>query len=176
MSENVLADEKQLVVFNLDKEFYAVDIVAVTEIIQMQQITNVPGSFKSVDGVINLRGSIIPIVDLRTHFNLSRREADGETRIIIVNYKGDNVGVIVDSLSRVIRVPVNLIEPSENLFSGDKQEYIIGVAKLKERLVIMLDMVKVLDRHDIEVISADDLLKIEKDAKKEYLVYENATA
>jgi len=176
MVENVALEEKQLVVFNLDKEAYAIDIVVVTEIIQMQPITRVPGTPKSVVGVINLRGSIIPVVDLRAHFHLEKYIVSNDTRIIVVHCKGQDVGVIVDSMSKVIRVPVDLIEPAANLFTSEKQDYLMGVAKLPKGMVIWLDMEKVLAKHDIQVVGAGELMQTNEHNSKSAKTPEGAAA
>ena len=159
MAEKVAVEEKQLVVFNLGEEAYAVDITMVREIIQLQAITRVPGTPPSVEGVINLRGSIIPIVDLRKRFQLSKIERDKDTRIVVVNCKGQDVGVIVDSVAQVLRIPVDSIEPASSVFSGEHLEHLMGIVKLSNRLVIMLDMDRVLSRQEIAAIGSLEGIK-----------------
>lgn len=110
MAEKTTAAEKQLVVFTLGSESYAVDISMVREIIQPQIITRVPGTPPAVEGVINLRGSVIPVVDLRKRFQLEHIERTKTTRIVVVGCKGHNVGVIVDSVAEVLRIKVDSIE------------------------------------------------------------------
>jgi len=154
MVEKIAAKEKQLVVFNLGQEVYAVEIDMVKEIIQMQAITRVPGTPPSVEGVINLRGSVIPIVDLRKRFQLKAVERNKDTRIVVVSCKGAEVGVIVDSVAEVLRIPVDSIEPSSNVFTDEHLEHLLGIVKLAGRLVILLDMDQVLSKQEIAAINA----------------------
>jgi purine-binding chemotaxis protein CheW len=165
MPEKVVVEEKQLVVFHLGEEAYAVDITMVREIIQLQPITRVPGTPPSVEGVINLRGSIIPIVDLRKRFQLNKIEHDKDTRIVVVNCKGQDVGVIVDSVAQVLRIPVDSIEASSSVFSGEHLEHLMGIVKLSDRLVILLDMDRVLSRQEIAAINSLEGVKNEKSPK-----------
>jgi purine-binding chemotaxis protein CheW len=159
MAEKVVKAEKQLVVFNLGQESYAIDINMVREIIQMQAITRVPGTPHSVEGVINLRGAVIPIVDLRKKFRLEKVTKDKDTRIVVVNCKGQDVGVIVDSVAEVLRIPIDSIEPSSNVFSEEHLEHLQGIVKLDTRLVILLDMDQVLSLQDISTINTLELNK-----------------
>lgn len=165
MSEKVTAEEKQLVVFNLGQEVYAIEIAMVKEIIQMQAITRVPGTPPSVEGVINLRGAVIPIVDLRKRFKLAKIDRTKDTRVVIVSCKGQEVGVVVDSVAQVLRVPTGSIEASADLFSDDKLNHIQAIVKLKNQLVILLNMDQVLTREEINAVNAIDLNKIKKSPK-----------
>jgi purine-binding chemotaxis protein CheW len=159
MAEKVVIAEKQLVVFNLAEESYAVDINMVREIIQLQPVTRVPGTPLSVEGVINLRGSVIPIVDLRKRFQLKAVERNKETRIVVVACKGAEVGVIVDSVAEVLRIPVDSIEPASNVFTDEHLEHLLGIVKLSGRLVILLDMDQVLSKQEIAAINSLDKKK-----------------
>lgn len=154
MAEKVVIAEKQLVVFTLAAESYAVDINMVKEIIQMQPITRVPGTPLSVEGVINLRGSVIPIVDLRKRFQLTSIDRTKETRIVVVSCKGSEVGVVVDSVAEVLRIPVDSIEPASSVFTDEHLEHLLGIVKLANRLVILLDMDQVLSKQEIAAISS----------------------
>jgi purine-binding chemotaxis protein CheW len=164
MAEKVAAVEKQLVVFNLGRESYAVDIGGVREIIQMLPITRVPGTPASVEGVVNLRGSVIPIVDLRKRFQMDTIERNKDTRIIVVSCKGQDVGVIVDAVAEVLRIPIESIEPSSNVFTDEQVEYFIGILKLEDRLVILLSMDQVLSTQEIIAVKSLDTKK-NKDTK-----------
>ncbi len=104
MASEKTAIEKQLVVFNLGGEVYGVDIAVVREIIHIQPITRVPGTPHSVEGVINLRGSIIPVVDLRKRFQLDIVQRGKDTRIVVVSCRDQDIGVIVDSVAQVLRI------------------------------------------------------------------------
>jgi purine-binding chemotaxis protein CheW len=165
VAEKLAVEEKQLVVFSLGEEDYAVDITMVREIIQMQPITRVPGTPQSVEGVINLRGSIIPIVDLRKRFRLSKIERDKDTRIVVVSCKGQDVGVIVDSVAKVLRIPVDTIEAASSVFNGEHLEHLMGIVKLSDKLVILLDMDRVLSSQEINAINSLEEIKNKKGLK-----------
>lgn len=139
------SDELQLVSFNIGTEEFGVDILKVQEINRMVDITKVPQAPHYVEGVINLRGKVIPIVDLRKRFNLELKEYDKNTRIVVVDIGGNIMGMIVDSVSEVLRLPSNTIEPPPEIVTGINSEYIKGVAKLDDRLLIFLDLSKVID-------------------------------
>jgi purine-binding chemotaxis protein CheW len=165
MVEKIAIEEKQLVVFNLGQEVYAVDIAMVKEIIQMLSITRVPGTPPSIEGVINLRGAVIPVVDLRKRFKLQAVERTKDTRIVIVTCRGQAVGIVVDSVAQVLRVPVDSIEASSNLFNENKQHYIQAIVKLAKQLVILLDMDHVLSREEVDIINSMDIVKSKKTVK-----------
>jgi purine-binding chemotaxis protein CheW len=100
-----------LLVFKIGEEEFGIDILKVQEINRMMQITKVPNSPEFIDGVVNLRGRIIPVIDLRTRLNMSRIEHDNRTRIIVVDLSGVTVGFIVDEVSEVLRIPKSITEP-----------------------------------------------------------------
>ena len=128
-----------LVTFHLAKEEYGVEIGSVQEIIRATDITPVPGAPSHVTGVINLRGKIIPVVDLR-RFRLPASEASDQQRIVVVELGEKRLGMLVDSVSQVIRVPADVVEAiPEEATSGD-DNYIKGVGKLDGRLIIILDL------------------------------------
>lgn len=135
----------QLVSFNIGSEEFGVDILKVQEINRMVDITRVPQAPHYVEGVINLRGKVIPIIDLRKRFNLAVKEHDKNTRIVVVDIGGNIMGMIVDAVSEVLRLPSDTIEPPPELVTGINSEYIKGVAKLEDRLLIFLDLSKVID-------------------------------
>ena len=144
MAENKAVAERQLVIFTLGEESFGVDIATVREIIQMQEVTRVPGARHSVEGVINLRGSVIPVVDLRKRFSLERIEHGKETRIMVVNSQGQDIGMIVDSVDEVLRIQSDAVEPPSSMVSNSDCDYLLGIAKLADRLVILLDTDRVL--------------------------------
>lgn len=135
----------QLVSFNIGTEEFGVDILKVQEINRMVEITRVPQAPHYVEGVINLRGKVIPIIDLRKRFGLEVKEYDKNTRIVVVDINGNIMGMVVDSVSEVLRIPRNTIEPPPRIVTGINTEYINGVAKLEDRLLIFLDLSKVID-------------------------------
>lgn len=139
----------QLVSFKIGSEEFGVDILKVQEINRMVEITKVPQAPMYVEGVINLRGKVIPIVDLRKRFNLEVKEYDKDTRIVVVDISGNIMGMVVDSVSEVLRLPSDTIEPPPEIVTGINSEYIKGVAKLEDRLLIFLDLSKVIDVNEI---------------------------
>jgi len=138
----------QLVSFKLGDEEFGVDIMQVQEIIRMQDITAVPNAPEFVEGVINLRGRVIPIVDLRKRFGLEEKSHDKATRIIVVKVDDLTVGLIVDEVSEVLRIPVDTVEPPPPIVAGVESEYIKGVGKLEDRLLILLDLSKTLSKEE----------------------------
>lgn len=142
----------QLVSFTLGSEEYGVDILQVQEINRMTQITNVPQAPEYVEGVINLRGKVVPIVDLRKRLNLETKEYDKNTRIVVVDIEGTVLGLIVDAVSEVLRITASSIEPAPDIVTGINAEFIKGVVKLEDRLLIFLDLTKVIRAEEIEAI------------------------
>jgi purine-binding chemotaxis protein CheW len=142
------ADERQLVVFQLGAEFYGVEIARVHEIIRLQAVTRVPRAPAFVEGVINLRGKVIPVVDLRRRFGLPTADHTRASRIVVVEIGDQVVGVVVDGVSEVLRVNGATVEPPSPVVAGIDSEYIHGIAKLDDRLVILLDLDRVLAQAD----------------------------
>lgn len=133
----------QVVSFEIEAEEYAVDILEVQEIIRMVEITQVPKAPHFVEGVINLRGKVIPIVDLRLRFGMSSAERTKDTRIVVVDVSRIILGFIVDSVSEVLRVPSSLIEPPPNGKQGGA-EFHKGVGRVDGRLLSLLDLNRLL--------------------------------
>lgn len=133
----------QVVSFEIGPEEYAVDILEVQEIIRMVEITPVPKAPYFVEGVINLRGKVIPIIDLRLRFGLSAAERTKETRIVVVDVSRMILGLVVDSVSEVLRVPSDLIESPPNGKQGGA-EFHKGVGRIDGRLLIMLNLNRLL--------------------------------
>jgi purine-binding chemotaxis protein CheW len=159
MAKQTNTAEKQLVVFTLSGQSYGVDIGTVREIIQIQAVTRVPGTPDSVEGVINLRGSVIPVIDLRSRFGLEKAEHSKDCRVVVVNSWGHDVGMTVDSVAEVMRISLESIEPPASVIAEGRAEYLLGIVKLKERLVILLDVDRILGN---ESHAADDLAKLIK--------------
>jgi purine-binding chemotaxis protein CheW len=113
----------------------------------------VPQAPHYVEGVINLRGKVIPIIDLRKRFNLEIKAHDKNTRIVVVDINGSIMGMIVDAVSEVLRLPADTIEPPPELVTGINSEYIKGVAKLKDRLLIFLDLSMVVAAEELRSIT-----------------------
>ncbi len=148
MSELNGQDEK-IIVFQLKDEEFGVPVKQVGSIERIQHITRVPSTPNFVKGVINLRGVVTPIIDLRTRFDLESKEHDESTRIIIVHFNDMEVGLIVDSANDVIDIPKQAIEPPPEVVGTVEAEYIQGVAKLERRLLILLDLQKVLSTEEV---------------------------
>jgi purine-binding chemotaxis protein CheW len=134
----------QVVSFALGTEEYGVDIAQVQEINRMVTITRVPRAPRFMEGVINLRGQLIPIIDLRTRFGMDRSDRTKNTRIVVTEVGTKRLGMVVDSVSEVLRIPVEQIEDAPDLVAGADTEYIRGVGKLGDRLIIMLDLGRVI--------------------------------
>ena len=143
----------QLVTFSIGEEEFGVDILKVQEIIRTMEITRVPRAQAFVEGVINLRGKVIPIIDLRRRFGLDSKPHDKHTRIIVIEINNMIVGFVVDSVSEVLRIPASTVEPPPPVVAGLESEYISGVGKLHDRLLILLDLDKLLSHDDLESLS-----------------------
>lgn len=131
----------QLVSFHLDNEEYGVEVLKVREIIRMINITHMPNTPPYVEGIINLRGKVIPIISMRRRFNLIDIESSNQTRVIIMDVAGELLGFTVDSVSEVIRISASEIQPSPSVASGGiGQEYIAGVINHGERLLVLLNL------------------------------------
>ena len=141
---NNASSETQLVVFDLASEYYGVDIGDVREIIRMQNVTRVPGTPSYMEGVINLRGKVVPVVDLRKRLSLKVRAQTNDSRIVVVDIGGKDVGVIVDGVTEVLRIPLASVEPPSQMIASGDATYIRGIAKLADKLVILLDLDRVL--------------------------------
>lgn len=145
MSEKTYAsDEIQLVVFRLGREEYGVSILQVQEIKRMTDITRVPHTPDYIKGVINLRGSVLPVLDLRRRLNLPSNENTDDTRIIIVKVEEITVGMIVDSVSEVTAISQENIESPNSVVGGVAANYLSGVGKQEDRLLILLNLAEII--------------------------------
>lgn len=144
--------EKQYVIFRLGKEEYGVEIVNVKEICEYKESVKVPNTPGFVDGIINLRGDITPIINLKKRFNLSEVDINSDTRIIVININNRQVGFIVDEASQVLRITEEDIEPAPELVAGIEKKYIIGVGKLSDRIILLLDLEYILTEDEKEKI------------------------
>ncbi len=144
MAEENTQSEQQLVVLDLGSEAYGVDISSVREIIRMQEITQLPRMPEYVEGVINLRGKVTPVVDLRKRFRIEVTEYTKETRIVVVDVGNQDIGVIVDAVTEVLRISSGDIEPPSTVVTTEESDYLMGIVKLSERLIILLDLDRVL--------------------------------
>lgn len=133
----------QLVNFKIGNEEFGADILKIQEIIRTIAITKVPNSPDFIEGVINLRGRVIPVIDLRIKLGMQKKEHDNHTRIIVVEIMGKVMGFIVDSVSKVLRIPKSITEAPPEILTNINSEYITAVGKLEDRLLILLDLEKV---------------------------------
>jgi len=138
---------KQLVSFRVGGEEFALEIERVQEIIRHQHLTRVPNSPSFVEGVINLRGKVIPVVALRKRFGMDCKPQERDTRIVVLEVRDMVIGIIVDSVPEVLRVPVKLIADPPRIFDRQR-DYVTGVAKLSDRLLILLDVDRALGGSD----------------------------
>ncbi|MDR0238767.1 MAG: chemotaxis protein CheW [Deltaproteobacteria bacterium] len=142
----------QLVTFSIADEEFGVDILKVQEIIRTMEISKVPKAPDFVEGVINLRGKVIPIIDLRCRFGLPHKAHDKHTRIIVIEMTDVIVGFVVDAVSEVLRIPASTVEPPPPVVAGMDSEYISGVGKLESSLLILLDLDKLLSNDDMAML------------------------
>ncbi len=139
-----MADIVQIASFRIGAEEYGVDISQIQEIIRMMEVTRVPRTPDYVDGVINLRGQLIPIVDLRTRFGMERAAPTKDTRIIVTDVGSKRIGIVVDSATEVLSIPIEAIEQAPEIIASAATDYIQGVGKIGDRLVILLDLTMVI--------------------------------
>ena len=144
----------QLVTFGIGNEEFAIEILAVQEIVRMMQITDVPQSPPSVVGVVNLRGQITPVVDLRERFGLEPREHSQESRIIVVEVEGRVLGFIVDNVNEVMQIDAAAVDPAPSVATTVDSAYVRGVGKLDDRLLILLELERLFNSDEIDTADA----------------------
>jgi purine-binding chemotaxis protein CheW len=142
--------ELQVVGFRIGDETYGVRIGAVREIVRVPEITTVPSAPDLIEGVINLRGKIIPVMDLRKRFGQTEIQHDKRNRILVVELDTKLLGLIVNSASEVLKIPPSDIEPPSSVFADGESGYVVGVGKLRGRLIILLDITKLLHRPEFK--------------------------
>ena len=140
----------QVVGFRIGNETVGVRIGSVREIVRVPEITAVPSAPETIEGVINLRGKIIPVMDLRKRFGQTEIQPDKKNRILVVELDNKLVGLIVNAASEVLRIAPSEIEAPGNLFAEGESSYVTGVGKLKGRLIILLDIAKLLHRPEFK--------------------------
>ena len=134
----------ELLAFLLADEEYAVDVLEVREIIRLQPITVVPRAPEWIRGIVTLRGVIVPIYDLRRRLGFARAEPGPDARVVVVSHGEEPAGLLVDRITQVVRVPADRVEPPPQTIGTVEAEYLRGVVRLEERLVILLDLARVL--------------------------------
>lgn len=146
--------EQQLVVFELSNELYGINIAMVESIIKVQAITKLPQTPAYVKGVTNLRGSVLPVIDLRTRFSLEEKEDSRQTRIMIVTLGSVKAGIIVDGVSEVLRVSDESIEPLPPMVNSVDSVFLKGIVRLEDRLIILLELSRVLNLEEQRALEA----------------------
>jgi len=155
MAEKVLADStevRQLIGFTVGNEEYGLELLKVREVIRPRQVTWLPNAPSCVKGIINLRGQVIPIIDLRDRFGLPPAEDTAMTRVIVVEIEGRPVGMVVDSASQVVRVPVDQFDEPPPAIGEAARSFISAVGKIEDRLVTLMDVEKLLSLEEMRRI------------------------
>lgn len=144
--------EKQFVIFKLGQQNYCVDIMNIGGITEYKGATKVPESPYFVEGVINLRGSIIPIINLKKRFSIPETIKAEDCRVVLYNLNGSEIGFLVDEANQVIKIDSQDIDPTPDIIKGEDKEYIDGVGKVGQEIVIVLDLAKILTENEREQI------------------------
>lgn len=148
-----IGEMRQLISFTVGAEEYGLELLRVKEVIRMRQITWLPNAPACVKGIINLRGDVIPIVDLRERFGLQAQEQTAMTRVIVVEVEGRPVGIVVDSASQVVRIPADQFDPPPPVMGVRAQDFITAVGKTGDTLVIMIDVDRILSTQEMGQIT-----------------------
>lgn len=146
--------EIQVACFRLKDDLYAVDIMRIKEIIRPQKLTPLPQAPAFVDGIINLRGAVIPVVDLRKRFAMDAREPSASTRLLIVRLAAQTLGLVVDDVTEVITVPVKDIKPPPSLSEGGTISQLLGVCLSGEEMVMLLDIDRLLSLTEVSALES----------------------
>ncbi|MGL4370628.1 MAG: chemotaxis protein CheW [Spirochaetota bacterium] len=158
-SVSVADDTNQFVTFSIGNEFYGVEVLRVQEIIGMTQVTHVPNAVSFMKGVINLRGAVVPVIDLRIKFHMNEKEYDAFTVIIIVEVSGKLVGMIVDTVSDVANIPLSAIQDTPHFTAQISTDFIKGIGQLEDKLVIILDVEKILTADEMKIVERESVLQ-----------------
>lgn len=142
--------------FHLGEEDYGIEIAFVTEIIGIQKITEVPDMPEFIKGVINLRGKVIPLMDVRERFRMQFREYDERTCIVVVDINNTAVGLLVDEVSEVVDIPESQVEPPPKTGKGTSSRFIKGMGKMDDEVKILLDVGKILYDEELETLDSVD--------------------
>ena len=148
-----MAKDIQVVGFRVGKEHFGVPIELVHEIVRIMEITSVPDAPDFIEGVINLRGKIIPVIDLRKRFAEKTITSSKKNRILVAEIMGKIVGLVVDAASEVVKIPPTDIEPPPNVFGESEINYVTGVGKIGNKLIILVDLGKIMQRGDLTRIT-----------------------
>ena len=166
--------EEKYLMFFLGEEYYGVPIIKVNEIIGVMEITRVPRTPSFMKGIINLRGKIIPVMDLRLKFNMTERKYDEETCIIIIeipnNGRKNFMGVIVDKVAEVVNIYSGDVDVPPQYGQEEGNEFITGVGKVKDKVVLLLEIEAIINFHEIVHLIPDNVAEVEAEAKTEVIV------
>lgn len=158
IENNLSLAERQLVTFHLGNDEFGADIMNVKEIVRVSEITKVPNVPSYVEGVCNLRGNVLPIIDGRTRFNMEKKDKDENSRVLVIDINGRATGVIVDRVSEVMRINSSEIEVTPSIMRTENMDYLSGVLKLDNgnRIILLLDLLKVLNVEEVQNIDLKD--------------------
>ncbi len=149
--------DRQYVIFKLGDEKYGVDISNVGGITEFTNITKVPDAPTYIEGIINLRGDIIPIINLKTRFKIATTAENADPRIIVYNTNERDIGFIVDDASQVLRLEDENVEPAPTIIKGANRQFIDGVGKVDGEIIVLLDFEKILSEEETEILEGLDL-------------------
>ncbi|WP_430886010.1 chemotaxis protein CheW [Fusibacter sp. JL216-2] len=153
--------DRQYVIFKLGDEKYGVEISNVGGITEFSSITKVPDAPAYIEGIINLRGDIIPIINLKTRFNIASTAENADPRIIVYNTNERDIGFVVDDASQVIRLEGKDIDPAPAIIAGKDRQFIAGVGKNDGEIIVLLDFEKILSEEETEMLDEMDLEKVQ---------------
>lgn len=149
-------DLQQFVTFSIGEEVYGVEVNKVHQIIGMTKITHIPNSLEFMKGMINLRGTVVPVVDLRIKFQMEEKEYDEFTVILVVELKERYIGMIVDTVSDVLTIPIKSIQETPHFSAKIETDYIKGIGNLEEQLVIIIDVNMILTSEELDLIGKSE--------------------
>ncbi|MDA3900772.1 MAG: chemotaxis protein CheW [Spirochaetes bacterium] len=158
VGDDIDNEANQYVTFLISGESYGVEVLCVKEILGMTDVTPVPNTLSFMKGVINLRGEVVPVVDMRIKFGMSEKEYDAFTVIIIVEVKRRLIGMIVDAVSDVADIPIDSIQNTPHFTTKIETDFIKGIGQLAEQLIIILDVDKILTTDEFQKLEEDDIL------------------
>ncbi len=151
--------EDQFLSFGIDKETFAIDLLSVMEIIRFIEITTIPETFNFIKGIINLRGKIVPVMDVRLRFHLPEKTYEERACIIVVSIKGLEMGLVVDHVCEVIEIPQDQINTLSSVSTGNSQRFVRGIGKTDNGVKIILDLDKMLFDEELETLKGTNFSK-----------------
>lgn len=157
----------QLVTFKVGGEEFGLDVFSVHEILRYTGVTPVPRAPAFVEGVLDVRGSVVPVVDLRRRFEVREFAFDDDTRIVLVEYSGERLGLVVDSVTEVLRAPETSISPPPAYIRGLAAEFVRGIVRLEQRLVILIDLERILSSEERIALEGAELVPASQEGAAE---------